>query len=161
VRTFHLQRDEDATGVSGTGRVAEGVEFSDGTCCMHWLTEHTSWAMYEGIAVIEAIHGHDGKTRVVFDEGQGEPVAIWLEKLHVEKGDSILVRYPPDRQAAAQDLMKQMMRIPAAQRQTLMQTGPHAIIHCPADITIETISEQKMNSVGWVRLHLPQARSMG
>lgn len=31
MRTFHLERDIDITGISGTGLVAEGVEFADGT----------------------------------------------------------------------------------------------------------------------------------
>ena len=30
MRRFYLQRDEDATGISGTGKVAEGILFSTG-----------------------------------------------------------------------------------------------------------------------------------
>lgn len=66
MRRFVLVRDVDETGVSGTGAVAEGVEFSDGTCAMRWRTEHTSTAIYCGIVDLLAIHGHNGKTRVVF-----------------------------------------------------------------------------------------------
>ncbi|HEU5046145.1 MAG TPA: hypothetical protein VFT75_18640 [Nocardioidaceae bacterium] len=65
MRTFHLERDEDATGVSGTGRVAEGVVFSDGRVAMRWLTETASTAVYDNIADVTAIHGHNGSTRVV------------------------------------------------------------------------------------------------
>ena len=36
MRTFRLIRDEDPTGISGTGSVAEGVEFDDGTVAMRW-----------------------------------------------------------------------------------------------------------------------------
>lgn len=34
MRRFHLRRDVDAAGVSGIGKVAEGVEFSNGWCAM-------------------------------------------------------------------------------------------------------------------------------
>lgn len=68
MRRFHLERTEDATGISGTGRVAEGVEFSNGWCAMTWLTEHTSVAFYPSIRAVRAIHGHRGRTRIVFDD---------------------------------------------------------------------------------------------
>lgn len=68
VKRFHLQRDVDETGVSGTGRVAEGCQFSDGACALTWLTEHTSYVFYTSIRHVEYIHGHNGKTRVVFDD---------------------------------------------------------------------------------------------
>jgi hypothetical protein len=65
-RRFVLNRLEDETGISGTGIVAEGVEFSDGTAAMRWISAHTSTAVYASMAEIEAIHGHNGKTRVDF-----------------------------------------------------------------------------------------------
>ena len=65
IRTFHLQRLEDETGVSGTGRVAEGVIFTNGWVAMAWLTAHTSIAFYPSLREVEAIHGHNGKTLVV------------------------------------------------------------------------------------------------
>jgi hypothetical protein len=73
MRPFYLLRFEDATGTSGTGYVAEGVIFSNGWCALTWLTEHTSVAFYVSIEEVEAIHGHSGKTKVVFskDELQG------------------------------------------------------------------------------------------
>lgn len=67
MRPFHLVRDEDETGISGTGVVAQGVEFTDGTVVMKWMTEVNSVSFYEmGIPAVEKIHGHGGKTRVVF-----------------------------------------------------------------------------------------------
>lgn len=68
MRRFSLQRDVDETGVSGTGRVAEGVVFSNGWCAMTWLTQYTSVVFYPGIEHVQAIHGHQGKTRVVFED---------------------------------------------------------------------------------------------
>lgn len=72
MRTFHLQRDEDATGVSGTGKVAEGAEFTDGRCVLCWLGPVSSVAVYPNMKQLEAIHGHGGKTRAVFEERRGE-----------------------------------------------------------------------------------------
>lgn len=37
MRTFVLRRNEDISGVSGVGIVAEGIEFSDGVVALRWL----------------------------------------------------------------------------------------------------------------------------
>lgn len=66
MRLFQLHREVDASGVSGTGIVAEGAEFTNGTCVLVWLTEVTSTGIYPNIKNIETIHGHEGRTRVVF-----------------------------------------------------------------------------------------------
>lgn len=67
-RRFELHRDVDETGISGTGVVAEGIITSDGTALMRWLTEWPSSICFydRGLESIEAIHGHGGKTRIVF-----------------------------------------------------------------------------------------------
>jgi hypothetical protein len=67
-RLFQLHRDEDASGVSGTGIVAEGVEFTSGMVAMTWLSPHRCVNVYESIKTVEQLHGHGGKTRVVFLE---------------------------------------------------------------------------------------------
>lgn len=67
MRLFHLERRHDISGSSGTGRVAEGVVFSDGTVAMRWLTMHTSTAVYDSLVDLEYIHGHQGSTIVVMD----------------------------------------------------------------------------------------------
>lgn len=66
LRLFDLVRDTDVSGVSGTGYVAEGVVFSDGVAVIRWRGENRSTAIYESIHQLEIIHGHDGKTKVVF-----------------------------------------------------------------------------------------------
>ena len=68
IKTFKLIRDEDESGVSGTGPVAEGVIFTTGHCVLNWLTQYRSIAMYDNIETVRAIHGHHGKTRVVIME---------------------------------------------------------------------------------------------
>lgn len=67
VRTFTLQRVEDESGVSGTGTVAEGVEFSNGECAMVWFSHLPTRAFYPSVKVLEALHGHGGKTKIVWD----------------------------------------------------------------------------------------------
>lgn len=68
MRTFYFLRTEDESGVSGTGIVAEGVEFTNGKVVINWLTKHRSLAIYENIKEAELIHGHGGKTKLVYDE---------------------------------------------------------------------------------------------
>ncbi len=65
MRPFWLQRVEDESGVSGVGLVAEGVVFSSGWCALTWLTGHKSVAFYPSLEEIEAIHGHNGKTKII------------------------------------------------------------------------------------------------
>lgn len=64
--TFILHRYEDKSGVSGTGQVAEGVEFSDGSVALRWHGEHPSTAAWNDIRDVEAIHGHGGLTVVEY-----------------------------------------------------------------------------------------------
>lgn len=66
MRTFHLQRHEDESGVSGTGMVAEGIEFSNGKVCVAWLSKVRSETIYDSIEEVAQIHGHGGKTELVF-----------------------------------------------------------------------------------------------
>lgn len=67
LRTFYLYRERDETGVSGTGRVAEGVELTNGLCVLHWLTSIASIAIYDNIEDLKKIHGHHGSTRIEWD----------------------------------------------------------------------------------------------
>lgn len=71
MRRFRLRRDQDVTGVSGTGVVAEGVEFADGTVALRWLSETASTAVFASIDDVQKIHGHDGATRVVWVDPPG------------------------------------------------------------------------------------------
>lgn len=68
MRFFILHRKRDASGVSGTGVVAQGIEFDDGVCAIRWLTKLSSTAVYDSIDSVKAIHGHDGATDVLFPD---------------------------------------------------------------------------------------------
>lgn len=73
MKTFHLQRNEDETGVSGVGTIAEGVQFSDGQCVISWLTRFHSVAIYPTVDELLAIHGHGGRTVVVWEVADENP----------------------------------------------------------------------------------------
>lgn len=68
MRRFRLDRHKDETGVSGTGCVAQGVIFYDGTVALRWLTEHKSTALYASLAELEAIHLHGGASSLRFED---------------------------------------------------------------------------------------------
>lgn len=64
MRRFILVRQEDVTGVSGTGIIAEGVQWSGGWVSLVWLTPYWSHVWYPSIEHVERIHGHGGQTVV-------------------------------------------------------------------------------------------------
>jgi hypothetical protein len=67
IATFHLLRLEDESGISGTGWVAEGAIFSNGWVVLIWPTDTPSLNFYPSIDIVEAVHGHGGLTRIVYD----------------------------------------------------------------------------------------------
>ncbi len=72
VRRFHLERDVDVSGVSGTGAVAYGVQAPNGTCVLWWDSEHESIGIYPSMDTLLAIHGHSGSTHPVFLDDPAE-----------------------------------------------------------------------------------------
>ncbi|GAB3115868.1 hypothetical protein GCM10027160_23890 [Streptomyces calidiresistens] len=67
-RRFHLQRRHDPTGVSGTGRVADGIAWPDGTVTLRWRGERPSTVNWSSLADAVHVHGHGGTTEVVWDD---------------------------------------------------------------------------------------------
>lgn len=69
LRRFLLLRHQAVSGVSGTGVVAEGAEFSDGSAALRWHGPHPSTAAFDaGAEAIVAVHGHHGATEVLYAE---------------------------------------------------------------------------------------------
>jgi hypothetical protein len=79
MRYFTLHRMEDETGVSGTGVVAWGVRWPDGSCSLRWLGKTPSFVNYEGVPTdaqiqrmgdehVKVVHGHHGKTVLIWAE---------------------------------------------------------------------------------------------
>ncbi len=69
LRNFYLHRDEDVHHVSGTGVVAMGTIFPNGWVALQWQGEDQTavWFPYsDGIDRVRKIHGHHGKTRIVW-----------------------------------------------------------------------------------------------
>ena len=64
---FHVRRDEDLHGNTGTGIVAEGVILTSGKAVMQWLDKVASVVVFDSIEQVEAIHGHGGTTVVIID----------------------------------------------------------------------------------------------
>jgi len=95
-RTFRLVRDEDATGVSGTGTVAEGAEFSDGTVALRWTSTFPTSVVFHdrGMDSVVAVHGHGGKTRIVWDDDGTEHDQGHLIAEHDVDWESILTGDP-------------------------------------------------------------------
>lgn len=63
-RRFFLERKKDVSGISGIGRVADGVQWSDGTINLRWNTQHRSYEQFDSINSLVAVHGHEGLTQV-------------------------------------------------------------------------------------------------
>lgn len=84
IKEFHLLRNEDETGISGTGMVARGVVLPSGAVVMEWQTFHSSICYYKNIGDVEAIHGHNGKTIVVM----GPPKVRKSKKKKSEAGEA-------------------------------------------------------------------------
>lgn len=63
-RRFVLNRHRDETGQSGTGIVAEGVQFSSGKVVLNWRTIPSSTGVYDSMKDMVRIHGHGNATQV-------------------------------------------------------------------------------------------------
>lgn len=63
---FCLHRNVDITGISGEGKVVEGVVLKDGSIQMTWLTDTPSFCRHNDMEAVKYIHGHNGNTEIVF-----------------------------------------------------------------------------------------------
>lgn len=78
MRRFHLYRSVDITGVSGTGVIAEGIEFSDGCVVLRWLSKTPSVIVYMDVADMLIVHGHNGNTTIQ-----------WIDRRQIEHLDAV------------------------------------------------------------------------
>jgi hypothetical protein len=67
MKSFYLYRTEDESGISGTGRVAQGFVADNGKAALFWLSEHPSVTVYDSVGEVQAIHGHSGKTELRYE----------------------------------------------------------------------------------------------
>ncbi|MFK4090026.1 hypothetical protein ACI2LF_38295 [Kribbella sp. NPDC020789] len=61
-RLFRLVRHADASGLRGTGTLAEGVEWSDGSVALRWRGPWASTSSWDRIEAVLAVHAADGRT---------------------------------------------------------------------------------------------------
>lgn len=67
-RAFSLYRQQDVTGVSGTGVVATGAQFPDGVVVIRWAGPWASTVVWDSLDAAMHVHGHDGKTIVLWED---------------------------------------------------------------------------------------------
>jgi hypothetical protein len=68
MKLFHFYRNQDHSGVSGTGAVVEGVQFTNGWCALRWISNKSSMCFYRSIEEVKEIHSHGGKTEIVIHD---------------------------------------------------------------------------------------------
>jgi hypothetical protein len=69
-RRFHLERTQDVTGASGTGYVADGIRWADGSASVRWLGDRPSIVFWASMDDAVHVHTHAGgtDTRIVWNE---------------------------------------------------------------------------------------------
>jgi hypothetical protein len=93
MRTFTLRREEDVSGVSGTGIVLEGTLFTTGVVVVHWLTPppRGSIAIFDTLDQLLSIHVQphpENRAVLIFDDG----AELSGDALHVADGHVELPR---------------------------------------------------------------------
>lgn len=75
IRGFKLIRDEDVSGVSGIGVIAEGTVFSSGAVSLMWINTPYPTVTFHpgGVDSVMYVHGHGGKTRLVWEDEGPDP----------------------------------------------------------------------------------------
>lgn len=71
-RRFEMYRHRDITGLSGTGVVAWGVLWPDGTVSLRWAGVTPSFSNWDSLDVLIAVHGHEGATELRWLDGVTE-----------------------------------------------------------------------------------------
>ena len=82
-RIGYIMRNEDVHGVSGSGKVAEVFEASNGKCAVFWISPDPSVNVYDHIKSVQNTHGHGGKTKIVWvweSEPDPDPMEEIFEK---------------------------------------------------------------------------------
>ena len=93
-KLFYLQGTQDENGISGTGRIAQGIIFDNGKVALTWLSDTPCTGVYDSIGDVRSIHGHEGKTEVIMEQdwkrsfnelksalAQFDPMTVIKEKL--------------------------------------------------------------------------------
>lgn len=105
LRRFYLERKEDPTGMSGTGRVAEGVEFENGMVAWSWLSPNATVTIANSITQVEKLHSHNGKdpTKVVWVDDLHEDIEELAKELKAKQRASEKAAEEAAEEAAAEE----------------------------------------------------------
>ena len=92
MRRFTMRRERDVSGVSGTGTVLEGVQFSTGVVVIHWLTPppRGSISVFDSFDQFLTIHVSphpDNHTEITFEDGY---------RLHCSNGGVVVIDPSPN-----------------------------------------------------------------
>lgn len=82
MRRFRIDRREDPTGVSGTGCVAQGIVFSDGTTVVRWLGNWPTTTLHPSIESVEHIHLHEGRSTLRWEDPICSRCGTEIDRLH-------------------------------------------------------------------------------
>lgn len=83
MRRFVLRRLVDRSGLSGTGDVAEGVEFWNGQVALTWRSPWTVVSTFPSMEQVEQIHGRGGEAAVVWLDDEHAPESPDLSQYDV------------------------------------------------------------------------------
>lgn len=74
MKRFHVMRNNDISGVSGLGYVAEGIKFADGSVVVRWRVagKPCSMEIHDNVASFIEIHGHGGATKIEWVDNYDE-----------------------------------------------------------------------------------------
>ena len=100
MRIFYLNRLEDESGVSGTGRVAHVFVADNGKVAVFWLSEVKSVTLYDNVGEVTSIHSHQGKTEVIFEPDWKRAYGELTSALDTSLLDLALSKVPPEGVAA-------------------------------------------------------------
>lgn len=81
MRKFVMVRNNDYSGVSGTGVVLEGVVFTSGQCVVHWLSPAPNgsiavWSSFEDFESVHISSHPDNKTEIRWFKVEDEEETI-------------------------------------------------------------------------------------
>lgn len=71
-RMFYIERKLDVTGISGVGRVLDGVVFHTGQVVVCWRSEHSSITVFPSWDAFDAVHlrAHpENRAQIMFIDG--------------------------------------------------------------------------------------------
>jgi hypothetical protein len=134
VKLFHLYRVSDPSGVSGTGPVVEGVEFTNGWCALRWVTGSSTLCFYPSLAEVEAIHGHGGRTELIVHDfeplsrprsaASGARFELLLELIEEASRATLFSEDPKDLELALRSLER--VRALVSELEASLMSGPKA-----------------------------------